>query len=296
MWHFQGPDPKVYLFNRHANWNETEYQKAVMPWIKHSVLFAYSFAFLYQQTRDELWKKRARDIALLYWNNRDYDSNLVFGCFYHGSEPSAGKSPSIGSSGLYAYWMYKAARLLDDRGMMDVPKQILISYAKQAWNPQEQYFYQELNLDGSVPETAKKATAWKIGYGSSSLFSYARALTFIAGEEEDKELLELAIACEKQVCSTPLPEQYTALNIGEAINFYTDLYELTNNKNYLEEAKQYCDIGTEKFYRNGLFTRQTDDQYYEAKLGIGDLVTGILRVGLIESKQDKILEQFDFSY
>ena len=54
MWHFNGPDTKTYLYWHHAAWNEAQYQKAVMPWIKHSVLFAYSFAFLYSKTGEDL--------------------------------------------------------------------------------------------------------------------------------------------------------------------------------------------------------------------------------------------------
>lgn len=296
LWHFQGPDTKTYLFNRHAHWNIAEHQKTVMPWIKHSVLFAYSFAFLYQQTGDVLWKKRAIDTSLLYWNLREYDTDLVFNCFFHATEKDAGKMPDMGSSGLYAYWMYKTAELLEDESLKGIAKRVIQAYADYGYNNEGGFFYSELNLDGTPAKGATKANAWKIGYGTSSLFSYARASAYLASKEEGDTFLKIAIDCEKQIPYSPLPEQFTAFNLGEAINFYMDLYELTDKKYYLDEARKYVDIGIEKFYKNGLFSRQTDDNYYEAKLGIGDLVTGILRLGMEDAGLQKESTRLDFSY
>ena len=93
-----------------------------------------------------------------------------------------------------------------------------------------------------------------------------------------------------------MPEQYIALNLGEAINFYIDLYELTKEHYYLEEAKKYADLGIANFTKNLLLTRQTNDRYYEAKLSIGDLLAGFFRIGMIEEGKEKQLSNFDFSH
>ncbi len=296
MWHFNGPDTKTYLFNRHAVWNKPEYQNVVMPWIKHSVLFAYSFAFLYEKTGEEIWKKRAKDISRLYWNLRDYNTNLVFNCFYHATNSDAGKIPGISSTGKYAYWMYKTGEILNDADLKEIAKKLLMAYQKYGWDDEKQVFYNSVQLDGKPIESSGKATAWKIGYGSSSLFSYARAATYIAKKEGNKEFIEIARQCEKQIPGSELPEQYTALNLGEAINFYADLYELTNDNYYFNEAKKYAEKGLINFCKNGLFSRQVNDRYYEAKLGIGDLLAGFFRLGIIEEGKTKMLEGFDFSY
>ncbi|MCK5470787.1 MAG: hypothetical protein KAI99_19825, partial [Cyclobacteriaceae bacterium] len=105
-----------------------------------------------------------------------------------------------------------------------------------------------------------------------------------------------AIECEKQIPDSPLPEQYTALNLGEAINFYLDLYELTGKKYYLDEAGRYAEMGISRFSRNGLLRRQTNDHYYEAKLGIGDLLAGFFRLGMIVSNKEEELKKMDFSF
>ena len=296
MWHFQGSDPKTSLFNRHADWNAAKHPTTIMPWIKHSVLFAYSFAFHFVQTGDELWKKRARDIALLYWNNRDYSSDLIFGCLYHAGNPDAGKLPSIGATGSFAYWLYKTGELLEDENLLGIAKKSMLAYRKHAWSEKDSYYVQSVQLDGQPLAEPQKATAWKIGYGSSSLFKFARTATYIAGKENSENFLKIAIECEKQIPDSPLPEQYTALNLGEAINFYVDLYELTGKKYYLSEADRYAEMGISRFSRNGLLRRQTNDHYYEAKLGIGDLLAGFFRLGMIVSNKEEELKKMDFSF
>lgn len=296
MWHFNGPDTQTYLFNRHAVWNKAERQIDVMPWIKHTVLFAYSFAFLHNETGDLLWKKRAKDIAYLYWNLRDHDTNLVFNCLYHPQIVTHAKLPGIGPTGNYAYWMYKTAEMLKDDEMKGIAKGLLLAYDKYGWNAEDSFYYDSLNLDGTLLPEAEKALVWKNEYGTSSIFSYGRAVNLIAKDNKDQELLDIAIKCEKQVPLNQLPKVYTAQNLGEAINFYIDLFELTKNKYYLGEAKKYADYGLAGFVKNGLLTRLLGDQYYEAKIGIGDLLTGFFRLGMIDEGKQKQLQKFDLTY
>ena len=48
------------------------------------------------------------------------------------------------------------------------------------------------------------------------------------------------------------------------------------------------------FLKKQLLTRQTNDRYYEAKFGIGDLLAEFFRVGMIEEGKEKQLSNFDF--
>ena len=79
----------------------------------------------------------------------------------------------------------------------------------------------------------------------------------------------------------PIPGSFTAQNIGEAIQANLDGYELTKNREYLEKAQQYADTAIEHLWKDGLFVRQKNDIYYEAKLGTGDLLSGLLRLHLV---------------
>ncbi len=278
QYHFTGPDPQTNLFNRHAIWNKTQYQKVIMPWIKHTALYAYSYAFLYQQTGDESWKEKSWQIGTMYWNLRDRRTDLVFGCLYHATEPEAGKTASLSNTALYAYWLYKAGELSKSDEMKKQAIALLVAYDKYGWNEEQKSYYSEVNLDGSPIKGAEWSTPWKEGYGTSSLLTLSRVAAYMAARGGADELTAII---EKSLTVTngkPLPALYSAQNLGEAINANLEGYELTKNKEYLGQAQRYADMAIADLWKDGLFVREKDDPYYEAKLGTGDLVSGILRL------------------
>ena len=294
-YHFNGPDVQTHLFNRHAIWNATEFQQEIMPWIKHAALYAYSFGFLYQQTVQEAWKEKSWQIGTLYWNLRDHRTDLVFGCLFHSSEPGAGKNASLSNTALYTYWLYKAGEMIGSEDMKQQAITLLMAYDKYGWNQAEQQYYRELDLDGTPPQEAPWATPWKLGYGSSSLLSLARVTAYIAPQDSSGVMRKIAEKSLAVANNQPLPEVYSAQNLGEALNANVDLYELTGERQYLTHARRYADTATEHLWRNGLFVRQKDDPYYEAKLGVGDLLSGLLRLHLALNDQ-KTEASVDWSF
>ncbi len=282
IYHFNGPDPKTYLFNRHAQWNEPVYNQDVMPWIKHAALYAYSWAFLYDKTGNEKYKHWAEDIGLLYWNLREYDTDLVFNCYYHSTEPKAGKNPGVSATGLYAYWVYRAAQLTGNARMKEAALAMMVAYHKYGWHEEKQSYYNSLNLDGTPGEEAEMATAWQIGYGSSSAINFGRAAAYLYQHQKDERLKQMAVNCADILIAEALPAEYTAQNIGEAINMCMDVYDINGDARYLTEAKKFADMAIGSLWKNGLFARQVNDDYYEAKLGVGDLLAGLLRIHLAQ--------------
>jgi len=285
IYHYNGPDPKVYLFNRHAHWNKAEYQQEVMPWIKHAALYAYSFAFMYDQTNDKKWQQWSRDAGMLYWNLRDQETELVFNCYYHASETDAGKLALVGGTALYSYWLYKASELNNIPEMKEAALSMLSAYDKHGWNEEKQGYFENLNLDATIPEGTKLATPWKIGYGSSSVLVMGRVAAYLYQKEQQEFLREIAEKSARAVNSFPLPDKFTAQNIGEAINLNMDLYQITNKQQYLEKAREYAQIAIDHLWRNNFYLRQKNDRYYEAKLGIGDLAAGFMRIHLADNNQ-----------
>ena len=294
-YHFNGPDPQTYLFNRHATWNKTEYQPVLMPWIKHAALYAYSFGFLYQQTGDERWKEKSWQIGTLYWNLRDHRTDLVFGCLYHSSEPGAGKRADLSNTLLYAYWLYKAGELNESEEMKQQATTLISAYDRYGWNDTEKKYYKDLNLDGSPTEKPQWATPWKVGYGTSSLLSLVRVAAYLAARQSPDPMTQIAKKAIDAANDQPLLERYNAQNLGEAINANLDVFSLTNDRVYIQHAERYADLAIEHLWQDGLFVRQKDDAYYEAKLGSGDLLSGLLR--LHEALSDgKPEENVDWSF
>ena len=294
-YHFNGPDVQTHLFNRHAVWNAPEYQQEIMPWIKHAALYAYSFGFLYQQTDDALWKEKSWQVGTLYWNLRDHRTDLVFGCLYHKSPTGGGKDASLSNTALYTYWLYKAGEMADSEAMKQQAITLLKAYDQQGWNEAEQQYYRELNLDGTPPQEAQWATPWKQGYGSSSLLTWGRVTAYIASRDSSDAIQPMAKKALAIANRQPLPDVYSAQNLGEAINANVDLYERTNDRQYLNHAQRFADTAIEHLWKNGLFVRQKDDPYYEAKLGVGDLLSGLLRLHLALN-DDKSEASVDWSF
>ena len=285
QYHFTGPDSQTNLFNRHAIWNKSTYQKVIMPWIKHAALYAYSYAFLYQQTGEAAWKEKSWQIGTLYWNLRDRRTNLVFGCLYHASEPEAGKTASLSNTALYAYWLYKAGELAASEEMKRQAVALVLAYDKYGWNEEKKSYYSEVQLDGSPIEGAPWATPWKEGYGTSSLLTLSRVAAYMAATGGGNELTAIVKKALTVANEKPLPAVYNAQNLGEAIHAYLEGYELTKDPTYQKEARRYADLAIASLWKGGLFVRQSGDPYYEAKLGTGDLLSGLLR--LHESLGDK---------
>ncbi len=120
---------------------------------------------------------------------------------------------------------------------------------------------------------------------NSSILEYGRIAAYFAHTQKDKDFEKIARRCLQIARNEPPPSHFVAENMADAIHLSLDLYDLTKEKSYLEDAKKYADLGIEKLWKNGLFVRQTGDFYYESKLGIGSLAEGLLRLHLLLTPQ-----------
>ena len=275
-WHYKGPDPQVYLFNRHAQWAEATHQNIVMPWIKHAALFSYSFAFLNaRQPSDDLahWY---RHTGLLYWKLRDEQTGLVFGCLVVPNKQGMGKDARLAGTAMYSYWLFKAAEQADDDRMRSIALGLMRDMLTHAWDADAQTYASTVTLSG---QRSGRVGAWDEGYESpSTLWQTGRLVMYLAGRTKDDLLLEaignLVALADKEA----LPADYTAENVADAVHFYLDHYELTGREASFSRADDWMKQARQALSSNGLFVRRTSDPYYEAKLGIGDLVAGMVRL------------------
>ncbi len=117
----------------------------------------------------------------------------------------------------------------------------------------------------------------------------------MAKREKTKELTAIVEKALSVTSKQPIPEIYNDQNLGEAIHAYLEGYELTRNKKHLDQARRYADMATKFLWKDGLFVRQKGDPYYEAKLGTGDLVSGLLKLYLIlNDKNDETVTDWSF--
>ncbi len=98
------------------------------------------------------------------------------------------------------------------------------------------------------------------------------------------------------VLRTEWPNDFVVNSLASALQFSLDAHEILGDDRLLESAQACATIATSTLWSGQLFVRQPGDLYYEAKLGTNNLVTGLLRLHLIENDQanEAVLTQWSF--
>jgi hypothetical protein len=148
-YHYYENNPLA-LFNRHAYWDRAELQPpGGQPWIKHTGLYAYSFAFLYSKTREKTWRDWALGTGSLYWRHRDVTTNLTQGCI--GDPRPTSAHSSVGTVYL-AYWLLQAWRLMpEETELRDHAVALLDAFLKYHYDPERKVFRTGMQTNPPAP-------------------------------------------------------------------------------------------------------------------------------------------------
>jgi hypothetical protein len=295
QYHFHSADPSKdeWLFNRHATWATADYQKGGQPWIKHSGLYCHAYAFLAAKT-DGSTLKQAQGIGALYWNHRNPATGLMEGCLTD-PRPTSRQATLSGTAQL-AYYLLKAYQCRPEQAeWRERALTMLKTMDRYSYDAKKKAFADHLNADGTaVPE---ENNPWVFAYSSGSgLLRFGRVAAYAARTMKDKECLEIARRSAEAMRAFPIPEKFTPEEIGFALNLSLDLYDLTQDASHLTDARRYADAAVEKLMFNGLVRRLPGDHFYEAKLGAGDLLAGLLRLHLRLHPELKDPGVYDWSF
>jgi hypothetical protein len=277
-YHYYADDPAA-LFNRHAFFNRPEHQQpGGQPWIKHSGLFAYSFMFLHRKTGEREWLGWSRGAAELYWERRNPSTNLTLSCIDDPREHARSASPD---QAMLAYWLLKTYQLNPrETQIWKHAVTLLEAWDDHAYDPATERYHGRVTLEG-LPDD-ETVHPWHFAYGSPTILPLGRIAAYFARTEKFPQFLSIAERVARIAKTTPLPEKVSLEGIAFALNLSLDLYDLTQEPEHLEEAKTYAGQAIDRFWiKNpvgGLFVRESGDDYYEAKVGVGDLLAGLLRL------------------
>ena len=283
-YHYYADDPMA-LFNRHASWDRPEHQKpGGQPWIKHTGLYAYSFSFLYSKTQDPLWLKWSRGVSVLYWNHRNLETNLTLGCI---GDPRPASQTAATNMPDLAYWLLKAWQVN--------PQQTdLRDHAVAFLKAYDHYFRDE------AAGGYQQASVWDVVYGAEGLLPVGRIAAYFARVDKSPEFLEMARRIAAIAARVEPPKDASVEGVAFALELNLDLYDLTKESPYLDQARHYADLSIGRFWvpkgKGGLFVRKAGDPYYEAKVGTGDLLAGLLRLHLRLNPKLKDPQLYDWSY
>lgn len=296
--HFNVADPEDFLFNRHAFWDKTTYQppKSSQPWIKHSGLYALSYAFLYNKTKDTEVRRRAEGIGSLYWNYRNPKTGLTLACI--GDPRINARQFNLPGTTQLSYYLLKASSLMPNSEFREQAVSLLRIAQMYAWDEKQGRYLMGMMPDGQpLPDGNELLGAWVAGYGKSNSFEVGRLAAYFARTLDDPDFLTMAERCAHAARRETLPDTLVADNIGDAIHLNADLYDLTGKAAYREAAEDYGRLALQHLWRNGWLVRRTGDPYYEAKLGEGNVALGLLRLhiyGLPKAHQVGF-QQYDWS-
>lgn len=296
-WHYFDRDKA--MFNRHADYlgrTRPDPLKA-QPWIKHSALHTYSFALAYAKTRDRRYLDWARSVGALYWNARNPKTNLVEGCI---GDPRP-TSRLTGPGGMLPYWLFKAYELVPSESeWRDRAIALMVASDRYSYDEASGGYLSWINTDGTrttLRGGSHPARVWDFAYGGEGVvLRFGRAAAYLAAKTKHPQMLVIARRVEKYAYGSPRPADRDIGTLGDALNLSMDLFDLTGEQVYLDHASEYAQEVVRKFWCGGLFRSHTGYDYYEAALGVGDAVQGLLRVSLVNDKSGKKRGGFDWSY
>jgi len=302
-YHFRGFQTQSYLFNRHAHWNVVrpdkenwyryQFQRDGQPWIKHSALLSYSFYFLHAKTDEEKWAEWGNGVGTLYWRHRHPETDLVVGCI-DDQRPMTRYAQLTGTT-MLAYWLLKTYEVDPSATWAKSQAEVLLKAIEQyCWDQEQQIYSGRYETDGSLAED-EPYNVFATGYSSSGVMEFGRMVAYFAKKLADTTYLQMVKRAANIVDKTEFPEIYVINSLAVAVNFYLDIYELTQDTHYLTQAKRFADKGIDQLYQNGLFVRQPGDEYYEAKLGTGSYVLGLLRLHMLLHPEADVSIEIDGS-
>ncbi|MBC8427774.1 hypothetical protein H8D98_00785 [bacterium] len=285
--------------------------------------FIHAFAFLYSQTKEDIWLSRAKLLATYYWDRRNKATNLF------PERPNAGTERFDGSHfvttipGLHCHALLKTYELTVDELFKDYAVAYLSAYAKYGFDENTGKFWGSLNLDGTPvfgPQIMEGYAAneprghldlwgpYVLGYQApiytAQAYAYAYHLTkdesFLTTAKRFANLIEKAPptnGCLEESWYKGYAQQYApygtyAGKYGRVISFFIYLYILTKEDRYLEFAKDVADEAIDKLYFTGLFRGHPVKPYYEATDGVGFLLYSLLELSqVIESPREVLGKQ-----
>lgn len=295
--HFNDAETENFLFNRHAFWDKTDYQPVgtSQPWIKHSGLYAYSYAFLYRKTGDPEARRRAEGSGSLYWNHRNPETSLTLSCI--GDKRVNARQFNLAGTTHLAYYLLKASGWVPEARFRERAVEMLKTAQKYAWDEKQKTYVTGMMPDGQpLPEGNEPLRAWVAGYGTSNLLEVGRLAAYFARTLDDPDFLTMAERCAQTAQRETPPEILVADNLGDAIHLNADLYDLTGKDTYRQAAEQYGQLALKHLWRNGWLVRLTNDPYYEAKLGEGNVALGLLRLYIYTLPEAQRGEFRDFDW
>ena len=275
-------------FTRNGAFVESSTSKVDDPNCEQAGSMAHAFAFLYNKTGDRHWMERARMCVDAAWSRRDPATKLVPQRL---SEKPAEDARAGSGQVLLGYLLLKAWKEAPHENAWGHQAiSLLNGYDHFAFDPKSGNWYASVRLDGLLADqTADNAEpdastrpmlpVWgDPGEQGISVAILGRAAAYAAGVTRDQQCLAMARRSWDLLKKTPRPAETSTYPLAFALGLSLDLYDLTQEKRYLEYAQSLADLTITRYWNGRLFRSRPHSDLYDARLASGDLAAGLLRL------------------
>lgn len=277
-------DPETFVNNRHSDYFAGRRTSDTLTFIKHSGLYAHSWAFLYSKTGDKkylVWAKKACD---LFWGYRDPRTNLVRGCVQRKDEAVA---PAELAQLLL--FLMRAYQWHPEQQFADRTLAYLDAYQKY-FGLGDGKFRDVVNPDGADQKPEQIAEYWEgpIRMAKAAVLAYS-----VTGHKPALELaatiadhLSPEMTFKTIIQRSLISDEVEARSC--ALSLLIDLYEVTGDTRRLKQAQALADDAIRRFQYRGLYVssmqvtpegdKSARTRVYDGRSGAGWLALNLIRL------------------
>ncbi len=285
-----------------------------------------AFSFMFVKTQNNDWLDRAMLLAD-YYRERSHPATGLFPERPNaGKKRFDGSSFVTSITGLYCHSLLKAYELTRVEKFRDDAVNYLKAYAKYGFDKRSGKFWGALQMDGTpipgprvytdnLDSEAGYAAAQPRGHldlwepyvaGYQYAIYTAQAYIYAFQLSGDPDLLTAAkhfaiwinktkahsVETEntwyKEYSNGPGRKGTYAGKYGRTISFFLHLFILTENHQYLDDARELADTAIKKLHHNGMFRGHPAKPYYEAMDGVGYLLYALLELDQVIKHPEEV--------
>jgi len=279
IWNYHIYDKETFFYDRHGNYYTGEFDDPGVrgAWIKHAGLFANIFMAAYAQTGQSKYLDWAQKITAIYSERAHPKTGLVTDNLSDASAPNCSQNP------LLAWYLLKTSQFADDNFILIAGMNFLRAFTEYAYNPTDQTFYAGLRIADGEPATSDRQAIWE-SIGPAIIT--ARACVLAYKKSEEKFFLDRALKYATYIRNNAPTGTTPPGNIGNATQFFLDMYEINQASLFLNEARKLAQYAIANYFENGLIKASPDGYVYSAKSGAGELFAALVNLYEIETNLD----------
>ena len=272
-------DSKHFFYHRQANYYTGEFADSSAPgtWIRHAGLFANVFMAAFSQTQDRKFLNWSRKISGLPGKQSNPQTALVRDNLLDETASACRQNP------LFSWYLLNTTPFFEDEMVLVTAMAFIRAFSEFAYNPADQSFFAELQIADGKPASEERQAIWE---DDGPAIISARACILAFNKSQEKFFLDRSLKYATYIRNNPPTRTTPPGNVGNAIQFFLDMYETNKSSVFLNEARKLAQYAIPNYFENGLIKSSPDGGLYSARTLPGELFSALVRLYEIELNLD----------